>query len=439
MITIEQLKDLNYMTLNEKSNSDFRIKTYHENYIFLLKNIIEVILRSIYGFVAYVFQKKKTLTQKNIVFYYLSNNNKRALESVQHKTASSALYSQDDFRYRHAWRYAILSLPTVLKESLKAKGYIRKALFSEFVEVCLTYSYVKNAEWILNQISPRYLVLANDHIAHARAFMRVAQSLNISTIYIQHASVTEKFPPLEFNYAFLDGVESYEKYIATNNSKSIIFISGGSRFDEIEKKVSVVTNRVVKNNVIKIGIALNKVDDLSRVKRLVLDITDQFSDRNLILTLRVHPRMSLDEIKPLFTNNKFIQYSDPLLETPFDFIANNDIFISGESSIHLDISLSNKKSLYYSFTGRKKDSYGYIRKGLIQDITDNPIKCLEDCIGKKALVNESLCRYYVGNFGTSYWGKSSSVIADAINSLQKNDLIDMNIWKIENKVYELNY
>ena len=56
---------------------------------------------------------------------------------------------------------------------------------------------------------------------------------NIETLYIQHASVTSRFPALKFNYAFLDGFDTLNKYITAGPSETKVFLTGTCKFDNV--------------------------------------------------------------------------------------------------------------------------------------------------------------------------------------------------------------
>jgi len=56
------------------------------------------------------------------------------------------------------------------------------------------------------------LVVANDHSYPCTTIVKAAQDEGVKTVYIQHASVSDKFPALKFDYALLEGLDSLEKY-----------------------------------------------------------------------------------------------------------------------------------------------------------------------------------------------------------------------------------
>ena len=79
---------------------------------------------------------------------------------------------------------------------------------------CGAYSYVPYFINILSKTKPKLVIVSNDHSLNCRSLRLAAQILGIRTLYIQHASISNIFPPLEFDYALLDGLVSYKKYVS---------------------------------------------------------------------------------------------------------------------------------------------------------------------------------------------------------------------------------
>ncbi|EJF10515.1 hypothetical protein O71_08405, partial [Pontibacter sp. BAB1700] len=64
----------------------------------------------------------------------------------------------------------------------------------------------------LQKYRPQAIVFANDHNADARAMLLAAKQLGIPTVYVQHSSVSNLFPPLSFDLNLLEGQDSLDKY-----------------------------------------------------------------------------------------------------------------------------------------------------------------------------------------------------------------------------------
>lgn len=407
------IDDLNYLTSHEDLNPPFLKEAYKFEPIRILRRwffIISKGIRSIPSFLdSTYFNNLKTC---DILFLPISLNNKRVLEPICEKMKGSRamLIDRSEIPIKRADFYAMLYSPVLLIKIIFGKGYLKKAYASEFVRYCIAYGYYIAAKDILVKISPRFIIFSNDHSAFPRAFFRMAQVLKIKTVYAQHASVTSYFPPLDYDYSFLDGMETYEKYISGNKvCRSSVFLSGSPRFDVI----SGCNNKLYPMK--KIGIALNAADDLGQVEKLV-NLIKSYNVK-IVITIRPHPSINKDEISKLAINLG-CDYSDSTQENPFVFIEKNTIFIGGESSIHLDIALMGKKSFYFNFTEKPiLDWYGYLKNGLIREFTT-------DCLDFEDInIDKNLLQYYVANFKQKSWGNTAKCIADALTKLLDDGMV----------------
>lgn len=70
---------------------------------------------------------------------------------------------------------------------------------------CSVYTYLAYFYRVLSRTSPEFVITANEHNVLNRCMLAVAHHIGIKTVYLQHASVSNIFPALRVNYAFLDG------------------------------------------------------------------------------------------------------------------------------------------------------------------------------------------------------------------------------------------
>lgn len=406
------IEDLNYIVAHEELNP-VHIKTgYSSNLYNLLKSIILIIYCGICAIPSFFnrnyYQK---LIANKYVFWGFTGNNYRALAPIQEKIAYSSIYKYEDLPFRRVWTHALLFFPLVLIKYFRSSGYMKKAYSSEFISFASSYGYYIEAKKILKKINPLMVIVANDHSLHLRVFFRAAQELGIKTTYLQHASVSENFPPLEFDYAFLDGQESLDKYTANNKvCKSEVFFYGSPRFDIIK---SMDTNKVSSN--IKCGIAINTVDFPDKIAQLIHKLYQNID--NISITIRPHPAME-EVFWEKFANENQCLISNAKVENPFHFIAQNDFCIAGESSFHLDVALTGKTSFFYNFTDKSMlDYYGYLKNGLIKELSDVLIQlgyCKNDYDNEERI---KLIRYYVANYETPDWGRSAVLISSKLEEL----------------------
>ncbi|WP_457817939.1 hypothetical protein, partial [Staphylococcus aureus] len=81
-------------------------------------------------------------------------------------------------------------------------------------------------------------------------------------------SVSDIFPALNFDYAFLDGLSALETYKSCENNrpKGVVINSNRQVFLSGQKKI---IKKVPHSNRESIGVALNALDDTDDIQRLI--------------------------------------------------------------------------------------------------------------------------------------------------------------------------
>jgi len=323
---------------------------------------------------------------------------------------------------------SILNIPRLLFNMLRRKGFNYQAMIFFFDDYLNAPGVYSDALKYLDIIKPKSVLVANDHIFFPRSYFRAAQKLGIKTIYAQHASVSNLFPRLEYDYAFLDGDETLNKY--TSNGKeslSDVLLSGSPRFDKIPL--------TPKYDTYELGIAINILDNKERI----LDLVNLLILNNINFIIRPHPGQPDIDFWKQYCKENQIGYSNPFEESPIDFIASCKIFAVGDSGIHLEIALCKKLSYYVNFQNNDiSDGYDFIKDGLV-DVRSN-----EDLVNivlneKNESKSFEKIKYFVANFETEYWGKSAFLIAETINQINSGQ--ELSHWKKrlgEFKIFEIN-
>lgn len=339
-----------------------------------------------------------------------SANNKRSilpiLEAMLHKDYTCVerffnflpmgrIYLNSLLRSREFWRLYKLSLR-------KEKKMIR-AYFDEFVVAEELYKSVGEFYDYNPQI--RLLIVSNDHKPIMLSFIDQARAHGVKTLYSQHASVSECFPPLVFDYSFLDGKESFMKYQAIGKIKGKVFLVGSPRFDIITKLERQKTDLI--------GIAFNKLDNKEKILSLVKTLKDNGFNN---IAVRPHPQQDKNNPDWSVFTNEGCEISHPLQENPFRFISRLSFLIAGASSIHLEAALLRIPSIIFNMQTHKGDLdyYGYAKMKLTY-IASN----MEDVVSSiktPYIPNEDIVRYYDAAFGTEYDGESATLAAQFIDA-----------------------
>ncbi|MCM1030080.1 MAG: hypothetical protein NC410_01365 [Oscillibacter sp.] len=274
----------------------------------------------------------------------------------------------------------------------------------------------------LKKMSPRCVLLSNDHVNCSRIVVQHCNSLGIPTLYIQHASVANYYPKLDFTYSFLDGEESYNKYTEIHKdgtSKAVIL--GACRFDYMKGKY--IQHK--KNSLTTVGLAVNKIDDYEIIKNVCHTLLDVVP--KLRIVIRTHPSMLT--FKRFDFGHTQIEYTSANDVPPIDFLNRIDLLIANDSSIHLDALMARVPSVMYSMSSSGfSDQYSYVAQGLVHHIK-NEIE-LRDILKSQRYKSVSLekARYFNAAYDREYEGKCSVIVADFIKqSFDSNFLASLGL------------
>ena len=254
--------------------------------------------------------------------------------------------------------------------------------------------------------------------------MSAAKIEQIPTCYIQHASVTNKFPKLEFDYAFLEGEDALHKY-AQYYSKTKVFLTGMPKFDDF---FSSINN---SNTVSRIGICSNPLDDDAVIDNLLSYLNRTFP--NILFSFRPHPgdiHRGGDLWHKIAVKHE-IKFSDSRTENVFNFLKNVDAIIAGDSNILLEAALMNVVPIQYKFSDKLDDHYGFIESGLVVmfESKETLSYYIEDIINCKPDYIRQRSKQYSSTVGTKYDGNSIFLVALLISKIALKEDIDYSMWK----------
>ena len=403
--------DLNVLEINEIS------RIVKEKQPSLFKQICIFIGQLFYyTFIVHFKYKSLPVNYKGLVFFGVSLNNRRSLEPIINKVEKDTyLYLNNhvtDVHKRRAWWHSIPYIFSLIKLYRKSNKGDKALIIKYFTRLWTTYGLYKVAGEMLDKYNVKVLVLANDHNDINRCLIFNALEKGIKTVYVQHASVKKGFPRLDFTYSFLDGQESLDKYLYAGKPNGEVYLSGGVRFDFLYGKI-VKRNEEVK----KIGVAINMLDDFEKVKSLCLFLKKEgYND----LILRPHPRYQHLDSEWLTKND--IAISNPKEESSFDFIANIDFMISNESAIHLDASIMYCPTVLYNMSNNQiLDDYNFIKNNLVK-LAENGNVLLNYIKNKNEIFpNKEVLQYYNASSYSHLEGNLGETIAMFLNMLCQNN------------------
>lgn len=353
------------------------------------------------------FKKKTKIEGGKVLFYGASSNNQKAFEPIfKYMPNHSYNNIKDDNDYPLV-KSIYLSLPYTLslyKEYKKGTSYQKKLIKSNPLKYLFTYGKMKIAFEIFKDYKPNLLVLANDHSALNRCLLIASQFHEIKSLYVQHAAVSNKFPKLNFDYAMLDGQESYEKYGETSRIGSKVLLTGATRYDPFYG---------IKITSEKIGISINQFDDFEIVKELCLKLHENGVSH---LVIRPHPNMK-DWNKDWFLNNN-IEYSESGIESANAYLATLKLQISNVCGIHLDAVILGIPTVQYKLSYNDiEDIYKFSGSGLIRNI--DTVEALVSYIlaEKFCIPNEKIVQYFMASAFTNRQGKVGKFTAEYVTAI----------------------
>ena len=357
---------------------------------------------------------------RHVLFFPVTNNNNRVLEPIwsnlQEGTCSILTFDnrEDYIPSNLVSVYSILNIFALISlyiQSNPRERLIIRTYFDEFFSVA---GFIKVYDKLLSHNDVRLIILANDHSVLTRALIQVAKIKGIKTLYLQHCSVTEKFPKLLFDYCFLDGEESLLKYLQAGEPLGRVYLSGNPRFDAMAK--CKVKQRLNHKN---IGIALSDLDKEEDIRNFIIELLKHGLQH---LTVRPHPAANFDS---KWYEEHGVAYSNSKIENPFEFVSRMDLVIAGESGIHLDAAMMNVRSICYDISNSiPGDYYSYIKNGLVVHAAniEELFALIENEDADLYVNRQKKACWYNAAYGTPYEGHVGEMIADFIRHEQNNTI-----------------
>lgn len=308
------------------------------------------------------YQIKQKYTKCEILFWSGSQNNDKVLKPIFEQLPTKSNYLSKNYGLRTPkYKAYLLSLPYFLKALQiwkSTKGFDRKTFTACFDNVWLTFGYYRMVLKILKKMNPSMVVIANDHTLHGRTVIICARKLGIKSLYVQHAGIAEFFPPLQMDYAFLDGDIAHQIYKTIDpDNEAKVFEVGSPRFDHISRI------RLKRKKTGKIGIAVNKVDNFNKVADYI-----NLMGQNNEFVLRIHPAIKGVQLKEykMLCHKYNIRISLPHNDSLENYLNDIDLLLACESYIHFDAVLSGIPSYYLEINDNFSDHYGFLKENFIE-------------------------------------------------------------------------
>jgi hypothetical protein len=348
-----------------------------------------------------------------VIFAFTSKNQRDSLQPISKHIGDSILLEMDFFtrfkpntnvRFPIGWVYfvAIVFFPLVIFKLLISRGYKRKSFRYAFGMYWLTYGHYMVSRLWLRWVCPRGVVVANDHTMPCRVFVSAAKAEGIVTFYVQHASVQERFPPLSFDYALLEGQDALHKYEYAGETNTKIYLIG------IPKADSHYNHLNSHPTVTSIGICTNRLDPIPRIEQLCHELRLNFPELDMII--RPHPRDQRGGLWAEFADKYKLKLSNSTLQVSFDFLKQVDAVIAGNSNILLEAASLNVFPLFYDFLQEHRVAYGFQKNGLVEYLSapEEIVANLSKLAKNKPYIRNKTKHYYA-TVDTNFDGQSSKL------------------------------
>lgn len=286
---------------------------------------------------------------------------------------------------------------------------------------CSVYTYLAYFYRVLSRTSPEFVITANEHNVLNRCMLAVAHHIGIKTVYLQHASVSNIFPALRVNYAFLDGQCALDTYreCEPNQPDSPRRVPVPEVILSGQKKH---LKRVEGSNADAVGVALNALDD----SKIAIEFIQALAAEGVNIRLRWHPGQAPRDTQAYcsaFKKSERVTLSDPKLESISDFMEHIGWLIAGNSSIHLEAALASVMPIYYELTPPDlPDYYGYVKHGLTQpaDSVEGVLELVRRTQDSHS-PNEEAVRYYSSTYLTEWDGREGELVAESLVRLKAGE------------------
>jgi hypothetical protein len=249
---------------------------------------------------------------------------------------------------------------------------------------------------------PKAIIFSNDHYFLNRMLLNESRKHKITSIYIAHASVSNYFPPLEFDHSFLFGQSMLEIYKRIGVIKGNTYLVGNSRSDDLIDLRKESRDRNI------IGIGINPLDDLNLVKITIEKLLERYKNINIVI--RFHPRIKTYKI----INSRRVIYTSSQNEDLKTFLRRISVLICGNSGLILDAAISGVRSIqFHHEINPMEDNYGFI-KNEIAKLCSNYYELFEIINDFHSLEYLKKTKYFEESIGSNYEGNVKKKIGQKI-------------------------
>lgn len=267
------------------------------------------------------------------------------------------------------------------------------------------YNYYHDA-FVRSKGIVKAYIASNDHSGLSQVGFVAARNAGVPTVYIQHASVSENFPPLKADIAFLDGEDAQQKYLAAGKTETQIYLVGSLKYDPYLKRREIDESKQLVG--VCIGMVYHDIDQN-------FELCEALENEGTPFCLRFHPLMDV-AVQQRFGERGW-QIS-PKEEKAPDFVLRCGAIVSGDSNILLEAIILKRKSIYFASTGKTIDYYGFVKQQICQKACltiDEAITQLNENFDMP--FHRRMAKRYHDTLGTEYEGRSTELVLEKLREM----------------------
>ena len=307
------------------------------------------------------------------IFQYGATENNVAAFNKLNSCLSPALVEYTSMNFRNAsWKDRVVSVLSITSVWEAAQLLSTDCHADPLVQVRST---IGAAACILYSVRPlpdsiEVLCVASDHAPVARALVSLSKERNTKTCYVQHARVTEYFPPLNTDLSVLYDEVSLDVY---RRSAEL----SGKAFDARTVFMPPFSESFrqpdVRGEFHRIGLCLSRFPEIDRLLPVVSHLSSLSYVNNIIL--RPHPACRLD-LSLLLSCEKVS--AQPVGQSLVDFSASIDVALVPSSGVAVEL-LHNGIATFYleGVDDLPDDYYGFVRDGILPKFNQDLLSSAE--------------------------------------------------------------
>lgn len=314
----------------------------------------------------------------------------------------------------------LLVLKNIIKHEIHDSEFRKHPISRRYMYQ--NYVLIEKLANYFNDSKYKAILVFNDHVTWYRCIIYAGKRSRIPVIYIPHASVNNRFPPLIFDLSLLEGNDMLDKYKQCGKISGATTLIGNPKYDSLPKK------RSFKKNVINLGIAFNHLEEIpalnSWLNQILLFRDDYASDIKFNIIVRPHPALYVAAIQLI--DRKEVEISNPIKVDSIDYLTHINVLLATNSNIILESLMVETPVIHINLDFVKSyDNYKFIEQGIVNPPVSSPFNAMSQVLqmaNKNFIISKEVkdkLPYYNAAIGQSWEGNVGKKIGHEIESFLK--------------------